>query len=272
MTGNEGVVLRAATSAPAAAQPALAIDRYFYTAMAALFITVALIGFTPTSLVLVSAVMQGTRPPPPLPLHFHAVAMTSWLVLLLVQTSLMSKGRASTHRKLGMAWCVAAPAVLVSLVIMSTVPIYFISRMTDAEVVQFGVNVDGVWGFFATQLQAVLLFGLFASWGFGARRTDPAAHKRLMILATVTILGAAFGRMVNATGFLPGADLFPSHLVPDLYLLALLVPPLIYDLIQRGAVHKTYVVGLALMVSMSVLAHYLHYADWWLAIGRDVMR
>jgi len=272
MKGHDGLALGDATSAPATESTARAIDRYFYTGMAALFIAVAMIGFVPTSLALVSAVVQGARPPPPLPLHFHAVAMTSWLVLLLVQTSLMSTGRSATHRKLGMAWCVAAPAVFISLLIMSTVPLYFISRMTDAEIVQFSIDLDDIWGFFATQLQVTVLFGLFASWGFLARRTDPASHKRLMMVATITVLSASFGRIVSNTRLLPGADLFPSHLIPDLYLLLLFVPPLIYDLTRQGSIHNTYRVALPLMLSMSLLTHYLHYADWWLAIGRDVLR
>jgi putative effector of murein hydrolase LrgA (UPF0299 family) len=93
-----------------------------------------------------------------------------------------------------------------------------------------------------------------------------------MIIATITVLSASFGRIVENTRLLPGADLFTSHLVPDLYLLLLFVPAVIHDLLRRGRVHRTYLVALLSMVAMSVFTHYLHYADWWLAIGRDVLR
>ena len=114
-------------------------DRYIYMFMAVLFIVTAIVGFAPTSLALVSAVAVGERPFPPIHIHVHAVAMTAWLALLLVQTSLMATGRSALHRKLGMAWLVVAPTMIASMIAMTVVPIVFVSRMSEAEVTRLGI-------------------------------------------------------------------------------------------------------------------------------------
>jgi hypothetical protein len=59
--------------------------------------------------------------------------------------------------------------------------------------------------------------------------------------------------------------------VPDLYQLTLLIPAVIYDLMRRGAVHRAYVIGFALLVATLLTAHFVAGAEWWLAIGRRVI-
>src|SRR5438094_5053250 len=70
-----------------------AIDRWIYVFTAASFIAIVLAGFIPDSIGKVAAVQAGERPPFPLVLHFHAVLMGSFLLLLLAQTTLAATGR-----------------------------------------------------------------------------------------------------------------------------------------------------------------------------------
>ena len=60
--------------------------------------------------------------------------------------------------------------------------------------------------------------------------------------------------------------------MPDLYQALLLAPALAYDLVRLGRIHRTYVIGLALLLATSLVTHYLSGAAWWLAIGREVLR
>jgi len=247
------------------------VDRYFYVSMAALFVATAVVSFAPTSSALIAAVASGQRPAPPAVLHVHAVAMSAWLALLLVQTSLVATARTSLHRRLGILSVVVAPVMLFSMVMVTVGPLVFLSKLTAAELTRFGVNVDGVWGFLTTQIRAIVLFPLFVVWSLRARRADLDTHKRMMLLATVVVLGAAFGRLVGSTQWLPGRELFATHLVPDLYQLTLLLPGVIYDVMRRGAVHRAYVIGAALLVVTMLAAHFVATAGWWLAIGRSVI-
>ena len=101
---------------------ALALDRWIFVFMAAWFIAIILTGFIPDSLMKVAAVKAGQRPPFPLVLHFHAVLMGSFLLLLLAQTTLMASGRSAQHKRLGMAAMVLAPAlVIVGFILVPTI-------------------------------------------------------------------------------------------------------------------------------------------------------
>lgn len=246
-------------------------DRLIYVFMAVLFILTAVVGFAPTSSALIAAVASGERPAPPLYLHFHAVSMSAWLALLLMQTGLVATGRSALHRRLGMASVVVAPAVAISMTLMTVLPALAVIRLTPTQVAAFGIDVDALWGFRVTQLRAIVLFALFAGWAFVVRRTDSETHKRLMIVATVVPLNAALSRMIGISHLLPGATLFQSHLVPDFYQVLLLTPALAYDVIRLGRVHRAYVIGVVLLVSTMIAAHLLSDAAWWLAIGRRLM-
>lgn len=82
-----------------------AIDRWIFVFMAAWFIAIVLTGFIPDSIMKVSMVRAGARPPFPLVLHMHAVVMGSFLLLLLTQTVLMATGhKAGTCRSASWEW------------------------------------------------------------------------------------------------------------------------------------------------------------------------
>jgi len=78
--------------------------RRFYTAAALLAIVVVFIGFSRTYY------LKAWFGAPALPLltHVHGAVMTTWFVLFVVQTWLVSTRRVSLHRKLGTFGAVVA--------------------------------------------------------------------------------------------------------------------------------------------------------------------
>ena len=79
----------------------LFLDRWFYVGLAAYFVATAIAGFSWSSSQLVAAVAAGQRPMPPITTHVHAFLAASWLLLALVQTTLVATGRSAAHRRLG---------------------------------------------------------------------------------------------------------------------------------------------------------------------------
>ena len=69
-----GVATSCHTDTLGATSPA----RTFYAGMAWLFVVVAVVGFAPRSL----AIVSGTMKTPPLVVHLHAAVMASWVSLL----------------------------------------------------------------------------------------------------------------------------------------------------------------------------------------------
>jgi len=90
-----------------------AIDRWIFVLTAAWFILIVLTGFIPDSVMKVGMVRAGARPPFPLVMHLHAVAMGSFLLLLLTQTVLMATGRRDLHMRLGVLAFALVPVLVV---------------------------------------------------------------------------------------------------------------------------------------------------------------
>lgn len=237
--------------------------RWFYVGMAALFIGTAVSGFLPTSLAKIHAVQVGQRPPLPPILHLHAVAMGTWLLLLLAQTTLVAVQNTKLHRALGMASFVVAPTVLVALVLLVRDEYLLGASFGFREEVSNGLLYKG---------KSIVLFGTFYLWAVIARQRDGETHKRMMVLATIAILDAALGRMVGY-GWLPSLPEppFVGYDSTHFYQLLYLAPALVFDTLTRGRPHSAYVIGSVLLLLFMVATHSLWGSSWWLSMAPRLM-
>jgi hypothetical protein len=155
------------------------LERIFYTGMAVLLCVCVYIGFSPTYF---QAGMIHAPLPSPI-LQYHGAAFTLWMLLFVVQAALISARRVKWHRSLGtIAFCL--PPVMVILGVIAAV---------DAlrRGVQIGPLDPAV--SLAIPLIGIIVFAIviYASW---RARRRPDAHKRLILLATMGLVAAAFGR------------------------------------------------------------------------------
>lgn len=88
--------------------PGRKYDRQFFFAMTVLLAAVVAIGFEPTYYLAGGFL----APLPSRIVHIHAAAFSAWMILLMVQTGLISAKRVGWHRKLGMARFVLAIAMV----------------------------------------------------------------------------------------------------------------------------------------------------------------
>jgi hypothetical protein len=206
-----------------------AAERIFFCVIAAITAATVLLGFAKTYFL---AGVFAAKLPSTL-VHIHGALFTSWIALLATQIVLVSMGRVRWHMRLGIVGMFLAP--LMVIVGFATLFAY-IRRPTGLRIlpppVQHGIT--------AFDTLTLCIFAGLTLWAFLARR-DAAAHKRLMLLATITILGPAivrwpFGFVHGTFGILPVMD----------SLLAVLV---IYDLWTRRSLHRTTVCGLLLTVA-----------------------
>lgn len=240
-----------------------------YIFMAVVLIATAIASFAPTSLRLVSGVWSGERPPPPFIVHFHAVSMTSWLLLLLAQSTLALKNRLHVHRKLGMLSFVLAPCILVSMYGMdlygletfrTETNVLAMSETPPEQVAQMRRYIASI---LLIHGSSYLLFPTFFIWAILVRRTDNETHRRLMVLATLVLMIPGVGRLLSVTSVLPdfGLSLLDAR---HFYLLLLIAPALVYDVVQHRALHRSYVIGMTLLVGWMVIGRILWTSPWWL--------
>jgi hypothetical protein len=209
-----------------------AYDRLFYCAMAAAMALTVLAGFGPTYYLrflsggpttTISGGLFTTA------VHVHGALFTAWVLLFVVQTTLVARRQVAVHRRLGFAG-VALAAAMVG--VGAYTAIEGAARGSAPPV------VDPL-AFLAIPLFDIVLFATFVTTAVVLRR-DKESHKRLMLLAYVSIIVAAVAR-------LPGVLLWGP---PAFFGLAALfiVPGAVYDRVSRGQVHRVYVWGGALFV------------------------
>jgi hypothetical protein len=165
---------------------------YFYVWMAAVCALVAFGGFAPTYWLQLPA---GTFVGSPL-LHLHGVLFSAWVLFLLSQTVLVANGQLDHHR----AWGLVGISLATTMVVIGLAAA--INTLTIALAAGFG---DSARAFFILPVSAISLFAGFIVAAI-ANIQHPEVHKRLMLLATISLLQAAMGRVffVLATGGGPG--------------------------------------------------------------------
>ena len=241
------------------------IDRWIFVFMAAMLIVVTLVGFIPDSVMKVGMVEAGKRPPFPLVLHFHAVAMGSWLLLLLAQTSLMATGRRAGHRQLGLASMVLGPAVI--LIGFVLVPTMYQQVWNSVHAMPGGPDAEGLaqvatrGNIALIQIQVGSLFAILVTLAVRARKRDLTLHKRLMVLAPIVAMPAAVDRMKWLPATLPA-----SPLSAQLYVLLLAAPMFAWDLYRLGYIHRAYVIWLGLVLSTDAVVLLLWNNPWWQSV------
>ena len=173
--------------------------------------------------------------------HVHAVVFIGWLVLLTVQTALIRGHNLRLHRRLGVAAAVMVPMVVL-LGLAASISMSHRLYAPDFPPLTLSMRIADMLG-----------FGVAAGAGLALRK-NPAAHKRLMLLATFCLTAAGFGRWWGdwmrghfGTGFF-GRWSFDY---PGVLLLILLLAG--YDFVTRRSTNRPYTVAAVAVVSIQLV-------------------
>jgi hypothetical protein len=157
--------------------------------------------------------------------HVHAVVFSAWIVLFLVQTGLIAAHRTRIHRRLGIAGILLAATLVVF-----GIGIAIYSARLD--------NTPPGWtnaaAFLPVPLTSIALFMGFVTAGFVQRRRADF-HKRLMLLATISLTVPALSRIVRMMDIavLP-TGVRGALIIVNLFLVAMIV----YDFGRLGRLHR----------------------------------
>jgi hypothetical protein len=201
-------------------------DRVFFSSMTLLILACILNGFARTYFL----AGMVTAPLPNRLIHVHGAAFTLWIVLLIVQNSLISTGNVRIHRKLGLAGF----GLAVAMVVLGT--------FAAADALRRGSGPLGLDAktFFVIPISDMVLFTIYVFCAYRAK-SRPEAHKRLILIATIALVDAAVGRWPIA--------IFQQHpplqdIVPFAFLLMIIA----YDIFTLRRVSRTTIWASALLV------------------------
>lgn len=225
-------------------------DRRFFLGMSVGLLALALIGFAPSYYL-----MRYTGAPPlPVAVHLHGLACTGWMLLLVVQSGLITVRRPDLHRIIGVGGATLA-VLIVALGLMVA-----INRSRPP----IGYKPDA---FLMFPFAAIGLFALFVALGVLHRRNAPA-HKRLMLLATMSLVvpaGARAARMLHSAIVVPGP--IGGMMIADLFLAALLL----FDWRTRGRLHPVTLWGGGLFLVSQPLRVMLANSEAWQSVARTLI-
>jgi hypothetical protein len=231
-------------------------DRAFYSGMAILMALSVFVGFAPTfylrSYFGAPATVSGSVTLTPLA-QVHGAVFTCWVLLFIVQTTLVANRRVAVHRRMGVAGAVLAAIMVV------------VGASTAIAAAAKGAAPGGIdpLAFLAIPLFDMILFAGFVTAAVRSRR-NKEAHKRLMLLAYVSIIVAAVARM-------PGVATFGPLVFFGLSLL-FVVFGMIYDFVTRRRVHPVYLWGGALLAASVPLRLAISGPPAWRAFAEFLVR
>lgn len=219
-----------------------AIERRFYMGMIIALAAVVFVGFAPSFYL--RGVFAGGRALTPL-LYVHGIIFSTWIALLATQSTLISFRRPDVHRKLGLLALVLASAMVV---LGSATALTLAARLLHGH----GATAA------ARASLALLDLPVFAGLVVAAvlLRHRPQAHKRLMLLATVSLIGAAINRLPLPAEL---AGQYAKFLLADLFCLALIA----WDLISATRIHVATLAGTAAIVLDQIAQASLSQSGLW---------
>jgi hypothetical protein len=233
--------------------------RRFFLAMSIILLAIVLVGFSRT------LYLRPLFDPAPLPPHVyaHGAVLTAWFVWLLAQTSLAARGQRALHRKLGVAGALLGAGVVVANVVAVAGAGPRLRAVLDAGELDPAFVIRAIWG----DVGSTLAFaGLLAAALLLRRRPD--AHGRLMLLASVSIVGQALGR-IGLWPVFAGIEGFAAVLAIG-GLAFFLASVAIYDFVTLKRLHPATVWGGGLRLLLLIVAIAISASERGQAIVRDL--
>jgi hypothetical protein len=203
----------------------------YFLVWAGLLLAAVIAGFSPTFFL--RAWMQEVALPPYLILH--GVILTAWFILVFGQTILIARDNTALHRQLGLFGAALAP-IVVATALMAIFGVIPNAKNNGFNVVNDRLQIEFIiW----SDLGALLAFIVFVTAGLTLRRRA-AAHKRFMLLGSVSIMSPAFIRLAD----LPPFNSFGGVLFVLAVFVSFALSLLIHDIVSMRRIHRATLLGL----------------------------
>ena len=192
-------------------------DRYIFSALALYYLVLTSWGFLPSSI--------NAGGEMPVRIIIHGAIFSTWIILLVVQTTLISTSQRKLH---------AAMGILGALVVLVMIPaglypvLYKVSIGTKS--IGEGGQTTGILIFSYT----FLVIGLF-------KRNDPFKHKRFIILGTMPLMGAAIVRIMQYQVDIP--TVMTLTFIPAITLLS-------YDYFTRRKIYRMHLSAIVIVLTI----------------------
>jgi hypothetical protein len=205
----------------------------FYLGSAAMLLLVVLVGFSKTFY------LRAALGAPELKwsVFVHGLILTSWFFVFVLQAALVARRRTRLHRALGWAGAAIGLAVIVSGGMATPYRMAELAAQGRLEPLMATAPII-VW----SNTASIVAFAILLAAAIVLRRR-PDTHKRLMLLASISIIQPAFARIFRWPVFeAPGIEGVMLAVVASFVMVG---PLIVYDVLSRKSLHPATLVGAA---------------------------
>lgn len=237
----------------AAATEAMKKRSLFFPVMATIMALIAFVGFSRTFYFRSLLDVEGNVGVGPLPgqVIAHGIVFSFWMLLFVGQAWLIQSRHVRLHRSLGYGGLVVAVGVVVVAAITT---VKFVPRAMAVP----PITVETITGIFVVNFITLITFSIFVGLAI-VWRGSPAVHKRLMLFATISILGPALAGGQRPIGA------FVSQHAPELgaelssvTTISLIVAVLVYDYLSESRIRSvTFWAGSAIAAKIVLVKFFL---------------
>ena len=239
----------------------------FYITMAAVIAAVAFTGFAGTYWL---QLPRGTFVGAPM-VHMHGLLFSLWTLFFLSQALLVANGRLRNHKSWGLAGISLATAMVFT---GFAVAIGSLRRRLELG---YG---DPAREFAIVPITGALLFGLLVTIAMVNWRR-PEWHKRLMLVATISLLQPAIARYILLARTGGGLEARPGigpplpvefTMLPALIADLLIVAAIVHDWRKLGRPHSAYLWGFAIVLTVQLSRPFVSRTEGWYGFTEFLMR
>lgn len=230
-------------------------EHRFHTAMSVAIAVAVFVGFAPTFYT-----RDKSLPALPFVTVLHGVAFTAWVLAYIAQSALAASGRRRLHMRLG--YLFTGLGVLIT----------YLGVKTAVEAARRGApaiaDVDPRAFMVIPFFDIVIFAGLLAA-GYLWRRS-PDVHKRLMLLASIDLMGPALARVAQR---MP-SPLFSEHFPMWAFagMLVFIATGCAYDWMSRRRIHAVYAWGTLVLTISGPVRFLLGDTAIWLTFVDGLLR
>jgi len=218
----------------------------FFFSLTLVMLIVVFLGFAPTYYL--DSFFDTAIEFQPMPgyLAIHAFILSFWFVGQVIQSTLVQTGHRNMHRTIGAVAAGLAAGVFITGIVVT------VCAIPHAE--EFGITSRaGLNVLVVSNTMNLLVFFILVSMALYFR-SKPQYHKRLMVIASIAIIGPAVSPF-RALGQFLGA-LLPQSVaipVPLFFWIVLVASIVIYDLSVGGRVHRATLWGGGMKIAATLV-------------------
>lgn len=211
--------------------------RRFYIGLAVLMAVISVVGFWPKFF---GPLLTTGQSPLAAVVQLHGVIYSGWVLLFATQVYLVSVGRIRQHQKVGQ-FGIYYGLALIPVGALAAFHRFYVQLAAGIELAQAQVKL----------LEPLTDITTFTAFFISAivYRKKPEIHKRLMIVATTTLMIAPVSRLCNV--FFLHNSVVPYKVAYFSIWFSPIVAAMAYDYIKRRVIYPIYPLGLVAFVILA---------------------